>query len=167
MRFVKTIVAISLLVPAVATAKTGIARIEVSIGETSVASIEDRAITRAFTIFSGPGTSGGAVTRELDFADWSGGAVAAPAALLTRYDVRFFCEPRRAGDLPRRCYGVRYVRDAARGAGFIYLPKHGEANSSSDDNAIVHGVEGSWFRSTPKWDELVGAVIAKRAGESR
>jgi hypothetical protein len=167
MRFVKTIVAISLLVPAVATSKTGIARIEVSIGEASVARIDDRAITREFTIFSGPGTSGGPITGEYDFADWAAGSVSAPAAVLTRYDVRFFCEPRRAGDLPRRCYGVRYVRDAARGAGFIYLPKHGEPNSSSDGNAIVHGVEGSWFRSTPKWDKLVGAVIAKQAGESR
>jgi hypothetical protein len=158
MRFVKVIAAIAFLAPVTALAKSDIVRIEVSIGAKPVHTFDGLEAAGKFSIWSGPGTSSGAFTGERDFIDWATGAVDAPAAKLARYDVSFYCGPHRAGEPPRKCYVVRYVFDAARKRGFIYLPAPGEPDFRPNVSALFHGVEGNWFRATPQWEQLVGAA---------
>jgi hypothetical protein len=158
MRFVNVIAAIAFLVPASALAKSDIIRIDLNLGAKSIATIDRPETARQFSIWSGPGTSGGKVTGERDFIDWAAGAVEAPAAALARYGVSFYCEPLRTGEPPRKCYVVRYVFDAAQKRGFIYLPAPGEPNYRLNVSSLIHDVEGSWFRATPRWDQLMRAA---------
>jgi hypothetical protein len=156
--------AFALLVPALCAAKSEIARIEVAEDGANVVSIGGTT-ARDFTIWSGHGTlmtSGGVSTMPTssrDFAQWVAGAVVPPRGLPT-FIVSFLCEacePARADTW--RCYGVRCAMGAHGEGGFIQIPASDDEQFPLNVQTIYRGVEGQWFRASPKWEKLIRPVI--------
>lgn len=154
--------AAALLLPVLAAAKSPIERIEVAEGEKRVLSI-DGVTAREFTLWSGPGTKSGGTTtiaaNSHDFADWMRGAVAPPNGLPV-FDIFFFCEacePARRDTW--RCYGVRYAMNADGQGGFIQIPASDDERFALNVQTIYRGVEGQWFRASPKWEKLIRPAI--------
>jgi hypothetical protein len=163
-----------------ALAKSETARIEIARGKHTIVTLSGEESAGQFTIWSGPGTSAGPVgepaamtTSGRDFADWLGGAVEPPRKLQV-YKVRFYCAAR--GENAREsipsslCYGVRYAVDPATGLGYFQIPAEGDAEFRANTRSIYRGVEGSWYRSSDRWEELVrprieAALAAKRGGD--
>ena len=157
-------IAASLLVmSAIASAKSETARIEILHGKRPFV-VLNADTAGQFTIWSGPGTSmtaaDGTVSTPVhpgDFADWEAGAVQVPRDVKV-YKVRFYCaagnEPARKDAPTHLCYGVRYAI-AADGQGFIQIPAADDKDFKLNTQAIYRGVEGSWFRSSARWEELV------------
>jgi len=174
-RYLKSALAIllgaSLLGPGVCAAKSQVTRIEVVLDKAALVSIE-APVAGEFTIWSGPGTgvtAGGATRIEFsdgDIADWQHGAVAAPAGGPV-YHVTFLCEacePARKDAW--RCYGVRYAPGAGGAPGLIQIPEAGDPAFPLNLKTIYRGVEGQWFRASPKWEAIVRGRIhaAQTAG---
>ena len=158
------IVVVLLALPALCAAKGQTTRIEISKGRRALVTLEGPETAGAFTIWNGPLTRAG-VEGDMkptgpgpkDFFDWPAGAVEPPRGV-TALTVRFYCAAR--GETPREmatshvCYGVRYVPGPDGEGGFIQIPAMRDRQFPMN-TAIAHGVEGSWFRSTPRWEEVV------------
>jgi hypothetical protein len=162
--------AIALLMPAPGAAKSAIERIEVTEGGVRVVSI-DGPTAREFTIWSGPGTLTGLAEKAVmstssgDLAQWVAGAVAPPNGLPV-FNIFFFCEacePARSDTW--RCYGVRYAMGANGQGGFIQIPASGDEQFSLNVQTIFRGVEGQWFRASPKWEKLIRPAIERARNE--
>ena len=151
--------------PAPAAAKSETARIEIAKGKQTLVTLAGEEAAGQFTIWSGPGTSAGPpegpgqmTTSARDIADWLAGSVQPPRKLQV-YEVRFYCAAR--GENAREsvpsslCYGVRYAIDRRSGQGYIQIPAAGDALFPDNTRTIYRGVEGSWFRSSARWEELV------------
>jgi hypothetical protein len=158
--------AFALLMPAVGAAKSHIESIEVTEGETRVVSI-DGPTAREFTIWSGPGTLTGLGEKAVmstsagDLAQWVAGAVTPPNGLPV-FNIFFLCEacePARSDTW--RCYGVRYAMGAHGRGGFIQIPASGDKQFSLNVQTIFRGVEGQWFRASPKWEKLIRPTIER------
>jgi hypothetical protein len=161
----KATIAVALLVlPALCAAKSETTRIEISKGRRALVTLEGPETAGAFTIWNGPLTRAGAPgdlrptgPGPKDFFDWEAGAVEPPRGVKA-LTVRFYCAAR--GETPRElatshlCYGVRYVPDPDGEGGYIQIPAMRDRQFPMN-TAIGHGVEGSWFRSTKRWEEVV------------
>ena len=148
-----------LALPQTGAAKGETARIEISKGKRPFLTLSGQESAGQFTIWNGPGTSSaGAPPGERDFADWSIGAVEPPQGLRV-YTVRFFCAA--LGETPKEsvpsslCYGVRYGIDPDSGLGYIQIPPEGDRDFPGNTRTIYRGVEGRWFLSSERWEELV------------
>lgn len=166
MRIATLFVALCVL-PALVLAKGPTTRIEVGQGKRAIVVLAGEESAGQFTIWSGPGTSvttaeGTIVpTDERDFADWAAGPVEAPRGLAV-YSVRFYC----AADAPgheaipsNQCYGVRYAV-APDGRGFIQIPPAIDAEFPLNQQSIMRGVEGNWYRASARWDETIRPRLA-------
>jgi len=181
-RYLKNALAIlvgtSLLGTGVCAAKSQVTRIEVSLlsatgGKAPLVSIEAPAAGE-FTVWSGPGTgiTSNGETRvdynDGDIADWKRGAVKAPSQGPI-YNVAFLCEAcEPAREETWRCYGVRYAHGKRGAPGLIQIPAAGDPEFPGNLKTIYRGVEGQWFRASPKWEEVVrgriqGALAAEQA----
>ena len=151
--------------PQIAAAKGETARIEISKGRRTLVTLAGPESAGQFTIWSGPGTVAGPESgpRETtisgrDIADWPLGAVEPPAGMRI-FKVRFFCAA--LGETPResvpssQCYGVRYAIDPDSGLGYIQIPEEGDREFPGNTRTIYRGVEGRWFLSSERWEELV------------
>jgi hypothetical protein len=113
--------------PALSTAKSETARIEIARGKQTLVTLAGEESAGQFTIWSGPGTTAGPPdgpgqmsTSDRDIADWLAGSVQPPRKLQV-YEVRFYCAARGENareSLPSSlCYGVRYAIDRKSGRG--------------------------------------------------
>jgi hypothetical protein len=157
-----------LALPLLAAAKSETTRIEIAHKKKPFVTLNGPATAGQFTIWSGPGTSAGPpgaagamTTGEGDIADWVAGPVEPPARLAV-FKVRFFCaalqEPGDAQpDVPpsHQCYGVRYAIDPRTQQGYIQIPPQGDRDFPKNTQTIYRGVEGRWYRSSARWEELV------------
>ncbi len=156
--------AVLLGLPAVGAAKSETTRIEILHGKRAFVTLSGADSAGQFTIWSGPGAGvtaeDGTVsspTHPGDIANWEAGAVQLPRDVKV-YKVRFYCA---AGDAPAHdgvpthlCYGVRYAisRD---GEGYIQIPAADDKDFQGNTQSIYRGVEGSWFRASARWEDLV------------
>jgi hypothetical protein len=143
--------------PELGAAKGDTARVEIGKGRRPFLTLSGEDSAGRFTIWSGPGTS--SVTNgERDFADWNAGPVDPPRSLRV-YKVRFYCAA--LGETPREtvpsslCYGVRYGIDTDSGQGYIQVPPERDRDFPDNTRTIYRGIEGRWFRSSARWEELV------------
>ncbi len=159
------IVAVSLAVPVIAAAKGATTRIEIARGKHPLVTLTGEQSAGQFTIWSGPGTAitaadGTVSTPEHpgDIANWSAGTVQPPRKVKV-YGVRFYCAagavPESAASPSHLCYGVRYAVDPKTGQGYIQIPPANDAEFPLNEQSLFRGVEGSWFRSSARWEELV------------
>lgn len=153
------------MLPTVGNAKSETARIVITAGSAQpLLTLSGPASAGQFTIWSGPGTSSGPRTSARDFADWGAGIVDKPADPDV-YQVRFFCKtpqwqvPDRGAEF--QCYGVRYAIDRRSGQGYVQIPPAHDAEFPRNTQSIYHGVEGSWYRATARWEELVRPAIER------
>ncbi len=162
---VAILIAALLAMPALSAAKSETARIEIARGKQTLVTLVGEESAGQFTIWSGPGTSwttsdGGdqMSASDRDIADWLAGSVKPPRKLQV-YEVRFYCAAR--GENAREsvpsslCYGVRYAIDPKSGQGYIQIPTANDARFPGNTRSIYRGVEGSWFRASDRWEELV------------
>lgn len=164
-------IALSVLLslPAIGAGKSATTRIEIARGKTPVLTLAGELSAGQFTIWSGPGTAmtaadGTVSTPEHpgDIAKWSAGPVERPRKVHV-YQVRFYCA---AGAIAEsdaspshQCYGVRYAIDARSGQGYIQIPPANDAEFPLNQQTLLRGVEGSWFRSSDRREELVRPQI--------
>jgi len=152
-----------LVAPGLATAKTGIAKIEIrGTALESPLEITDPEIVRQFSIWIGPGVRINDQPAHLDpnntrgmFIDWPKGIAAQHPKALQRYDVTFHLESTGTPNQVRRRYVVKYEFDPETKGGYMYLPGPTEEGFGMNVNSIIHDVEGNWFYSTPAWEKLV------------
>lgn len=150
-----------------ALAKGPIVEIEITgDGITAPLKITDEDIVGNFNIWNGPGVSSSAAgirnpPAHLDtnvqdgrFIDWPRGLATQRPAGLQRFEVTFrIATPRTASQ-----YVVAYEIDPPKRQGYIYLPIW-------TNDLIWHGVEGSWFYASERWDELIMPLIVKRVAQ--
>lgn len=154
-----------LALPQVGAAKSETARIEISKGRRTLVTLAGPESAGQFTIWSGPGTVSGPengprpmTISGRDIADWPLGVVEPPAGMRV-FKVRFFCAA--LGETPKesvpssQCYGVRYAIDPETGLGYIQIPPEGDREFPGNTRTIYRGVEGRWFLSSERWEELV------------
>jgi hypothetical protein len=167
-----------LALAAVTSAKSPTARIEVLRGKNALVTLTGAEQAGRFTIWSGPGTSMTSVdgttttpTTARDFADWAAGPVEAPRNLEV-FSVRFYCAA--AGETPNEsvpshfCYGVRYAYPRSGERGYIQIPAAHDPEFPMNGQSIYRGVEGSWFRASEAWDDIVrDRLESARAAEVR
>jgi hypothetical protein len=127
--------------------------------------IQDAELMKEFFFGAGPGNFIGAgASRQPYFkpqsfiVDWSTGIVTDdPSKGSEVYDIEFLST--RTTD--KNTYRVSYVYDSARKAGFVYIPGQGDTRYAENTWLLLRGVEGNWFHSWSKWDELVAPLLAK------
>ncbi|MEX2961593.1 hypothetical protein [Microbulbifer sp. TYP-18] len=160
-----------LFIPAIGWSKGETAKIEIE-GENLAAPIEitDSNIVKQFNIWNGPGVSMRNARsvklppRYLDpskpggrFIDWSKGKIVDRPPGLYRYKVAFYIASARSKDEVMGVYAVTYEFDPSVELGYMYLP--GFADGSMNTRFIDRGVEGNWFFSSRKWEEIVRPLI--------
>jgi hypothetical protein len=158
--------------PMLLPAKGETTRIEIARGRHAVVTLEGPAQAGRFHIWTGPGTFMASADgtpieapTEHDFADWAAGPVEPPRGLEV-FSVRFYCAAR--GERTReslpshQCYGVRYAYDRAGLRGYIQIPKAKDREFPLNTQSIYRGVEGSWYRASQGWEEVVGTALAAR-----
>jgi hypothetical protein len=160
---VVTLFAAMLVLPGLAMAKGPTTRIEIGHGKRTIAVLTGASSAGLFTIWSGPGTTmtgaNGTTTMstgKADFADWAAGPVEAPQGLPV-YSVRFYCAaaaPVHEAVPSHLCYGVRYAVGAGD-RGYIQIPAALDREFPRNMETIARGVEGSWYRASPRWDETI------------
>jgi hypothetical protein len=122
-------------------------------------------------VITGPGMQADGVAirgcwpSRLPFADIRDGSVTEPPAELPRYVL--------SGDTERgEAFTILYVRDAASGRAFVYLPSLGETDYPqrlSEQTATYYGkYAGKWYpffnmAQFARWDELIGEAVAQSA----
>jgi len=152
--------------PLLAAAKSETTRIEVAHGKRPFVTLDGPATAGQFTIWSGPGTSsdpeagpGQMTTGEGDIADWTAGSVELPQGKLAVFKVRFFCaalqDEQPVVTPSHQCYGVRYAIDPQTQQGYIQIPPERDKDFPDNTRTIYRGVEGRWYRSSARWEELV------------
>ena len=158
-----------LALPLLATAKSETTRIEIAHKKRPFVTLSGPATAGQFTVWSGPGTAAGApgepgrmTTGEGDFADWTAGSVELPQHKLAIFNVRFFCaaQPEPPPEVvpvntSHQCYGVRYAIDPETQQGYIQIPPERDKDFPKNTQTIYRGVEGRWYRSSARWEELV------------
>jgi hypothetical protein len=120
-------------------------------------------------VITGPGVQADGVAirgcwpGHLPFADMRKGAVAPPAAELPRYVLRGHTERGEA-------FTILYVRDAATGRAFVYLPALDETRYPQrlKEQTRTHYADhaGQWYPffnlgQFSAWDELIGKAVAQ------
>jgi hypothetical protein len=147
--------------PAAAKSKT--VKIRITGGDIVVPlEITDRGIVDSFFVYTGPGVAINGKPANLDpdaqwgaFIDWPRGRVQRKPAGPLRFQVGFYC----GGRSEWLCYQATYEYDPTCPDGFIYLPGRDDKRYTRNVSTIVHGVEGSWFRSSSTWESLVRPQI--------
>ena len=120
-------------------------------------------------VISGPGMQADGVAirgcwpGHFPFADIRNGAVAEPPAELARYVL--------SGDTERgEAFTILYVRDAASGQAFVYLPALDETSYPQrlNEQTRTHYGDhaGKWYpffnlAQFARWDELIGKAVAQ------
>lgn len=162
----------ALALPSLLGAKGPNTRIEVALDGARLATITDENVLDKLTFWSGPGTwmqaAGGPArmsTGDADIADWLAGKV--PPPVKTRvYDVSiYFSTPRNPSNPRERGYTVRYAPSA--GGGFIQIPGEGSPYYRGNTSVISRGVEGSWYRASKRWEDLIRPVIERARVEAK
>lgn len=148
------VIAASLVLPAIVSAKGDTVRITIT-GRDLAAPvvIVDTAVAARFHVWSGPGTSSNEA-QGLNV-DWSGG-VADPPKDIELYEVSFVTTRRDRGT-----YVVRYGRDPSTNLGYVYLPGKADAAYRNNVWLIYRGIEGNWFHAWGEWEKLVHPLIDK------
>jgi hypothetical protein len=134
--------------------------------------INDPGVVSQFNIWNGPGVStiGPDGTPNPPaylnpdhsagrFINWPRGFAEARPSGLQRLEVTFFIGAPRHPDVTRT-FLVAYEVDWQNESGYVYLPRW------QNSQLIHHGVEGNWFHSSRRWNELIMPMIAERAGSS-
>lgn len=93
-----------------------------------------------------------------NFVDWRHGPVAAPPDGGSSFRVSFFCLFE-ASSGPQEIYVVDYSFSPGTSGGYVYLPGRDDARYTSNVATIVHGVEGSWYRSTRDWERVIRPIL--------
>jgi hypothetical protein len=120
--------------------------------------ITDPAITGLFDVWNGPGVTANGETYHMDperqqgaFIDWPRGPAVTHPGGLRRLEVTFEVGQPRGDDT--RPYVFLYELDTAMAHGYVYLPRW-------KNDLIWHGVEGTWFHASTRWDEIIGSILA-------
>ena len=166
------VLAALLTLPVFASAKGPNTQIDVRSNGVLLVAITAPQVLERLTFWSGPGTSVGPSTgpREMstspaDLADWLGGAVAPPKGLAI-YDVTFYCKRRGPSSEGVPCYEVRYAKTSGPEPGFILIPGEDLPAYRSNVSTIYRGVEGSWFRASAIWEEVIRPAIESASHRS-
>lgn len=156
-----------LTIPVTGWSKGEIAKIEIQ-GDDLNQTIEitNSDIVSSFSIWNGPGVrvNGDQIHMEPDrqsgaFIDWPNGMVAKRQTGLQRYNVLFYIGSRQSEMEALGTYEIIYEFGSHMESGFVYLPT---SRQRAENTAfILHGVEGNWFQSSEKWEELVRPLIEK------
>jgi len=159
-----------LALPLLASAKSETTSIEIAHKKRPFVTLSGPATAGQFTIWSGPGTAAGPpgeqgqmTTGEGDIADWTAGSIELPQRKLAIFKVRFFCasQPEPPPEVSpevatsHQCYGVRYAIDPETQQGYIQIPPERDKDFPRNTQTIYRGVEGRWFRSSARWEEVV------------
>lgn len=119
-----------------------------------------------FNIWNGPKVrvNGEAIHLNPDlqdghFIDWSGGPVHQRPSAAVLFTVSFFCFIDSEDSRDRQIYIVDYLFSPEIDGGYIFLPGRGDARFAFNTESIVHGVEGSWFRSTKAWEDTIRPIL--------
>jgi hypothetical protein len=175
-RCLTTIAAIGSLAASTASwSKGDIAKITIERVDTDeLIEITQPEVLDRFAIWSGPGVGGWNMAKSLPqpddaafIVDWSQGVLAGAPDTPT-YGVAMYVEGR---EPPCEKYAVLYRVDEG-GTGYVYLPRWNEEFGSCNMSLIYRDIEGNWFRSSKKWDEVaerfgIRAVAAQSTGSPR
>lgn len=150
-------------------AKDAIDRIEIrGTGLESPIEITDRAIVSAFSIWIGPGVRVNGQPVHLDpdntegmFIDWPKGMSGEVPPGLERFDVTFWLESAPVAREMHGWYVFTYGFDRSTAGGYIHLPGKDDDGYRRNVSSIIHGVEGNWFHSSARWEDLVRPLIEK------
>jgi len=87
-----------------------------------------------------------------------GGAATEPDRSWPRYTVVFDVQHRNG--VEAAAYVVHYVRDAATGRGFIYLPGRGDPRYRRNIHTILRtDQDGTWRHASPAWSQAIAARL--------
>jgi len=87
-----------------------------------------------------------------------GSAAAAPEETWPRYTVVFDVQHRNG--VEAAAYVVHYVRDAATGEGFIYLPGRGDPRYRRNVHTILRTYQdGTWRHASRAWSQAIAARL--------
>jgi hypothetical protein len=162
---------IASVAPLVAFAKGELVRIEVTGPALSAPLVvADTKVLRQLFIWSGPGAGQPIGSPQSvdsgSFIDWHEGIAKNVPEGTALYDVSFYCVFDKQQPGGRLTYAVKYAYDATTQRGYIYLPGPGEENYGLNVSAVIHDVEGHWFRASSRWESLVAPLIQERAVSS-
>jgi hypothetical protein len=159
-------------------AKGKTVRIEIT-GESLPAALEitDPDIVGKFLVWTGPGVQINGRSAHTDpqhqegaFIDWPAGKIEERPGGLQHFVVSFYVQNNPEPDRGKLAYVVAYEFDPATPGGYVYLPTSDDMSYPTarvNVASIYHGVEGNWFRSSARWEELVRPVIEKAARPER
>ncbi|HZF31138.1 MAG TPA: hypothetical protein VE907_18635 [Gammaproteobacteria bacterium] len=153
----------SFLMPAPSWSKGPISKITVQpLGIGRTVEISDKETLGNFAIWSGPGVGGWDMVTTIPrpgeaafIIDWTRGQLRDGPNALTRYQVVMQVEEYAP---PCNKYEVIYGVSEA-GEGYVYLPNWDETPGRCNSSLIYRGVEGNWFHSSPKWDQIVMPLL--------
>jgi hypothetical protein len=121
--------------------------------------ITDPKTVANFIVWTGPGTSctGNCQkpSTESFIVDWSQARTDHPKGL-HRYEVSFYAKM----PAEQLIYVVFYEYDPATQHGYVYFPGRTEEWYRLNVSAILHGVEGKWFRAGSVWEGVARPLIA-------
>jgi len=125
-------------------------------------------IAGRFNIWNGPNVrvNGEAVHLNPDlqdghFIDWSSGPIHERPTAVALFTVSFFCFFNGGDSHDHQIYIVDYLFSPEVHGGYIFLPGRGDARYPFNAKSIVHGVEGSWFRSTKAWEDTIRPILER------
>jgi hypothetical protein len=152
--------------PGIASAKAKTLRIEITgPGLSHPVLLTAPEIVQSFHIWNGPGVTVNGEPVHLDptqqrghFIDWPRGIANGRAAGMPRFTITFHLDAKHAPNEGSSRYVVFYEFEPSKTGGYIYLPLWKDTQPHSN-TAINHGVEGTWFFSTPAWEQHVRAAI--------
>lgn len=124
--------------------------------------ITDRKVLADIQVWSGKGTYSNSPEFDSEapsfIIDWSQGTTSELPRSLPRYQISFYAK------LPteRLIYLVWYAFDPVTGQGYVYLPGKNDKEYRLNVRTIIRGVEGKWFHSWSRWDEVAEKMIESR-----
>ncbi len=123
-----------------------------------------------FNVWNGPRVRMNGEAYHLDpahargrFIDWPSGAIAAPHDDTLNFRASFYC----IFDVstgPEQIYEIDYAFSPGVDGGYVYLPGRDDARYASNVATIVHGIEGSWYRSTQDWERVIRPILESAVG---
>ena len=158
-----------ILLPMLADAKCQTSRI-VAVGDAYPPGVQitDPDVAGRFNIWNGPRVrvNGEAVHLDPDlqdgrFIDWSSGPLHDRPDGVVLFMVSFFCFFDGGDSQEQQIYIVDYLFSPGTDGGHIFLPGRGDARYRRNTSSIVHGVEGSWFRSTRAWEDTIRPLLER------
>jgi hypothetical protein len=156
-----------MMVPVQLFAKAEASRITIK-GASLEAPIEitDERILANFSVWTGPGTTSSdrqSPEPQSFIVDWSQASGGKPPKGMAQYEVSFYAKlPAHAMSRKERLiYVVFYAYNPLTKRGYVYLPGKTEDWYQLNTSAIVHGVEGRWFRAWDAWDRVAAPLIEK------